>query len=838
VTATRPSATPAAAGGRLRSQGLVPRRRARWSPVLALCLLVAAPWGSDALAATASPREVQRQLMLAEEAMDSARNLLARGEPRRARERLEEAEGLYRRILEGNPEQRDAAVGLSAVMYLARQHEEAIRFLLPFRERLPGDKDIAHQLGLHHFQAGQHGLAVPLLEEVAADEGRFDASWLLAVHYYRQAEWETGLAHAERYARAQPHDTRALGLLGTYYLKRERFSEAVTTLDRHLDAHPDNLAARINRANALFRMGDYDRAGAEYEALVEAHPERARVLYNLAAVRIKQRRCEDALPLLERFIELADHDATARYFRADCLLRLQRWAEARDAFEDAREGQDHNPWVFYGLSRVAASEGDLREALRHTERAAELGPSEWEIAGWTGTVLRRKGRPADALVWHDRALELAPGVANLHVERGHDLWGLARLDAALGAFETARELDPELASARRGVAAGRTARAVAARAEGDDAEARRHLAVALEVDPDYAPARTNLALVELDAGSYGAVLRVLDAGRDGADADQLAVRAFARLAQGDEAGASADADAARRGATELTALVRETEAHLAVRRGDWESAAEAFEEAWEQAPRAELEAARARAWLEVGLDRLARGDGAGARAALARAGRQRAGFSADDRATLDFANAALAVVTSAEPARASRALATLIGGRAYAGPRWAVAREVGQLYVAYGHLRANEPDRALALLDRLRGVEGAGAAAAAMARFARDLMARRAFNQQDYAGAATIWQALVGLDADDAASRSNLGAAELARGRGDAAEAHWRALAAEGQPAEAFFNLGVLADRRGQHREAYEHFRRYLQRGGAAADAVRERVEAKERVFGFKVDGS
>ena len=78
----------------------------------------------------------------------------------------------------------------------------------------------------------------------------------------------------------------------------------------------------------------------------------------------------------------------------------------------------------------------------------------------------------------------------------------------------------------------------------------------------------------------------------------------------------------------------------------------------------------------------------------------------------------------------------------------------------------------------------------------------------------------------------NAAAARFARGDLATAKAAWTAQA--GTPAEALYNLAILADREGRLRDGYDLFKQYMARGGSAqADAARRRIKAKERVLGF-----
>ncbi len=784
----------------------------------------------------AAPADVQRRLLEASSAMDSARTLIARGESRSAKRRLDEAARIYRDLLRDNPEQRDAAVGLSGVLFLERRYQDGVDLMRPFHERLPDDADVSHQLGLHLYRNGEQALAVPLLESVATDQRRFDAMWLLIQHYYRQANWEAGLQHAERYLVARPDDTEALALIGTYFLKAEQFDRAVTTLDRFLESHPGNVPARINRANALFRRGDVDAAGQEYESLLDQQPDRARFLYNLASVRIKQDRCGEALLLLERFLKKEPKNGPALYFRADCLLKLGRFDDARAAFEHAgTEGQSANPWVWYGLSRVALRRKAYDEAINHAKKAQDLAPSEPELASWLGTVYRKAQRPAEALAWHDKALALADQVAAYHVERGYDLWALARMAETLAAFERARTLDPTLGDAPRGIAAARTALGLEAWDKGDRAGAEVHFKEALVADPGYHIARANLVVASHALGRAADADQALATAPPDAAGhpDVQAATALSRLIAGAPDEAIALAAAARANGTGLVHVVAQIEGQAAAAKGDWDAAAKAFDEAHQLAPSPAVDHARSQAWLELGLERLLRGDPAGARDALARANRGGAYLEAEDKQTIEFALQALNVLAAADPAAAARNLANVLASARYAGPPWARVRDVGQGYVAYGWLRAGDAAEARKALDRVRDRSALGAAWDSIGAAADDVEARKAFSSGNFAAAERIWAAMMQRGSTDPAVANNLAAARFMLGRGAEAETAWRPLADSGIPPEAIYNLGNALGRRGEHRAAWELFQRYGQSGGSQADRIKERAETKARLFGF-----
>lgn len=776
-------------------------------------------------------REVERLLGEGDRALESARAQFEKDNDRSAQRRLSEAEDAYSKILEADPTQRSAAVGMGAVYFLSKRFAKAIELLEPLAARWPDDVDIAYQLGMNLYREGRQDQALPLLEQAAAEDRHFDAMWVLALHYYRRAEWETGLAFAEHYIRVRPDDERALGLLGTYYLKVERFDDAVRVLDRFVEAHPDNVAAMINRANALFRAGRVDEAATAYEQLLDRYPDRLRLAYNLAAIRMRQGQCSDALPLLDRFLERQPDHATATYFRADCYIRMGDVKRARAGFERVLVLSPNNAWAYHGLSRIAESTGQRAEAMESALKALELGPEQWEIVSWVGTLERRSGRPKDALARHDKAAELAPAEAEVHVERGRDLWALQRLGDAEEAFTTAISRDPARDDARLGLATVLTALGIQSRSADDLGGGRQHLRHALAVKPDYEPAAVNLALLEIEAGEVAAAGAVLGAVKDSASADLEAARAVVAFAAGRKGEAHDAAERAIKKKTTLAALALQVRGQLAAERGEWRVAADSFESAYEATPSPPVRTARAAAWLQVGLEQLSRGNPGGAASALRSAARDRETLTSGDRVSLDFANAAANIAAAPSP-KSVREMESLLKGSAFAPRSLAPLKDLGAVYVAWAELRQGRGDAALKALARVRDRSAYGEAIGQIEVAARDAEARRAFIAGAPKKAAAIWGGLR-ASASDPIIQHNLAAARFLTGDVEAATETWEAQAAAGAPAQATFNLAVAMDRAGRYEKAWQLFRAYSKGGGPGADRARNRADAKAAVFEY-----
>ncbi len=142
--------------------------------------------------------------------------------------------------------------------------------------------------------------------------------------------------------------------------------------------------ARPDSATAVGRLGQvlhahwlYDEAATCYRIASQIAPADFRWAYLLAGV--EEIRGADG-ELIDRLFRAAIHLAPGyppAYVRhADALLRLGRWAGARDAYTAAIELNPGLVLAHRGLGQAVTLLGDAPAAVRHLEHAASLSPED------------------------------------------------------------------------------------------------------------------------------------------------------------------------------------------------------------------------------------------------------------------------------------------------------------------------------------------------------------------------------------------------------------------------------------------------------------------------------
>ncbi|MGC2856225.1 tetratricopeptide repeat protein [Novispirillum sp. DQ9] len=149
------------------------------------------------------------------------------------------------------------------------------------------------------------------------------------------------------------------------------------------------------------------------------------------------------------------------------------------------------------------SDAQLIAQLEDMLRANPRDGGAWSMLG---LVLRRSGKPEEALVCHRRGLESDPGNSGIWSNLGNALTDLGRFDEALEAHAQALRIDPAAPALLFNAIVGK-------RKAGLALEALMLVDRALALDPDSPTLRWERALTLLDIGDYEQGFRDYEARR-------------------------------------------------------------------------------------------------------------------------------------------------------------------------------------------------------------------------------------------------------------------------------------------------------------------------------------
>ena len=216
--------------------------------------------------------------------------------------KFDEAEGLYRRVLDVD-EKQYPVLQMLGVLYAQRgNYQEAERRLQAAISLNPNDA------------GGQFNYGNVLLGLQRLDEAFAAFSRALALNPV--------LAEAELNR-------------GSILMSRKDFEEAIGCFDAVIRINRNYAEAHCNRGHALQEIKRYDEALASCDAALAINPQNAEFHATRASVLHRLKRFDEALGELSVAISLQPANAGFQYNRGNILFELKRFSEAVAAYDDA-----------------------------------------------------------------------------------------------------------------------------------------------------------------------------------------------------------------------------------------------------------------------------------------------------------------------------------------------------------------------------------------------------------------------------------------------------------------------------------------------------------------------
>jgi tetratricopeptide (TPR) repeat protein len=311
-------------------------------------------------------------------------------------------------------------------------------------------------------------LARAMIDEAPDDPA---AHQLVATVAWRKGDYDEALRWAQSCLALQPRHAPALVLAG-------RASSAAGDLDGALQffreaaqCAPERADAAFMTCIALLRLGD-PKANDALHDLLRRFPQDAEGWHDIGVTLHKAGKFEAALVAFTRAAEVTNnprHDIA----RAASLRELGRLAEAVDVLRKAGSRSSGNSDIALQLALCLHRLGELAAARAELEGILTPKTSGANLWFAYGLICQDSRDMAAAITAYRHALQLAPELAEAHVNLGICLQQTGDIAAAKAMFGRAMRLRPDTF--------GRIAQALAAAPRGelwlDPERLRRSLAV-------------------------------------------------------------------------------------------------------------------------------------------------------------------------------------------------------------------------------------------------------------------------------------------------------------------------------------------------------------------------
>ncbi len=460
---------------------------------------------------------------------------------------LQQAEQLYRAILEVEPYQAESNHRLGLLAGQLGQHEAGLRFLqtavavapsrgeywLSYVRALLASGQAREALNIIHG-AMQRGFSAPEAEALRQQAESAAQGGCAARPAEKQGSLPGAQSESGGAAPVQPAEPAKQ--------KHEDAAKKIGKAARKTKLPRSPLRRKVlppveaDQLFALFKAGHYTELEIRARMLLDRYPDSGVAWKGLGVA--LQMQGKEALAALRKVTELLPEDAEAHFNLGNALQNHGQTEAALASFRNALKIKPDLADAHFSLGMALSQMGRLEDAAASYRRTLALKPGLAEAHLNLGTVLQSLGQLDDAVASYRSAIGIAPRFAEAHSNLGATLKELGQSESALASCRRALEIKPDLAEAHSNL--GNALRDLGD-FEGAVASYRR----ALEIKPGLTEACCNLGSSQKDLGQIvGAVAsyrRALETRPESAEALQGLSAALAQTSDFREVVAQSDA---------------------------------------------------------------------------------------------------------------------------------------------------------------------------------------------------------------------------------------------------------------------------------------------------------
>ncbi len=271
----------------------------------------------------------------------------------------------------------------------------------------------------------QNGAAISLLQQLSKPPFPAKPAWLqfdLALAYLLAGNYQKAVEQAHAYteslpqdASASPESAQAWSLIGIASAHLSQGNQSVNALRLAATLAPGAEEHWLNLTRELMELSHYSEAIAAVQTGLAASPRSYALHLRLGAAHLS-----------------AGH-----------------YAEAESVFRDLVAAGDPLPTGYIGLAQVLLRTGRAEESASELAKAGrKLGPS-FLISYFRGLALDRAGKPLEAMMAFQEAVQLNSNNAEVHFNLGKTELALGRVSDAIAELQEALRLSPGNAQAKR-----------------------------------------------------------------------------------------------------------------------------------------------------------------------------------------------------------------------------------------------------------------------------------------------------------------------------------------------------------------------------------------------------
>ncbi len=262
----------------------------------------------------------------------------------------------------------------------------------------PDFPNLSRNLGIVRFRNSEYEASIePLSKQLKANPDDALVRKLLGTGYYMTGKYDESVRTLKPIETSIFSDAELAYSYGFSLVRVKQSTNAISVFDRMAKSAEKNPDTIFSAAQGFMIAGDYNRAIAEFERVLRYAPDTRKANYYIGQCLIRLNRSAEAADAFERESVIDPSDPLSRYHWAVSLIeRRVEIDKAVRLLEDAVRLRSGYADAHYQLGKLFLERGDTEKAISELERGAAADPKKDYIHYQLSIAYRKASRMEDA----------------------------------------------------------------------------------------------------------------------------------------------------------------------------------------------------------------------------------------------------------------------------------------------------------------------------------------------------------------------------------------------------------------------------------------------------------
>jgi tetratricopeptide (TPR) repeat protein/predicted AlkP superfamily phosphohydrolase/phosphomutase len=291
-----------------------------------------------------------------------------------------EAIEIYKQMLEAEPDNIDAKIGMSTAYIKSGKAELGVRMLNEILERHPDNLEVLHTLGNYYVDAGDGPMALAVAERaLKVDANNGESHFIKGIGLQRMGRYQEAAEAFRKAITLAPDMPEIYADLAMIYVNSGRAQEAMDLVDKALELSPERPDILYIKGLALGRMGNTVEALHMFSKVMELDDTHMPACLAAAGILFSRGEYDSVLALCDAAADRAGgYTAYLHDMKANTYVKKNRYQDAIDEYKAAVEADPSLPGPSLNFARLLIYRGRTQEARKVLEDLLSHNPGQPE----------------------------------------------------------------------------------------------------------------------------------------------------------------------------------------------------------------------------------------------------------------------------------------------------------------------------------------------------------------------------------------------------------------------------------------------------------------------------